>query len=191
MAEIVTAQTAMAQWHDLVQEAAQLSHCTLDEEVEGYLVLMLMRFARQPEMANRIMALEYLRAVLAHGSSRGEQLRDVGDQCLLYSGLFPRHAHRRMVKVRYFVDLGRASYQQVAEGLQKGSAQLFNRLADCFVHLMDLLYAMRNLDRQYTLEPLLLHELWEECGSRQALRQFQERYNAEPLHISGGNARKH
>ena len=168
MAEILTAPTEMAQWHELVQEAARACNTSLDEEVEGYLVLMLMRFSRQPEMAGRVMALEYLRGMLAGGRLRGEQLRDVGDQCLLYSGMFPRRAQKRLVSVRYFVELGRSSYHQVAEGLQQGSAQLFARLAEYFVGLMDVLHAMRSIDSQYQLEPLLLHELWQECGSQHA-----------------------
>lgn len=191
MAEIVTGQSEMAQWHTLVSEAVRQSHVSLDEEMEGYLVLMLMRFSRQPEMVSRVMAMEYLRAVLATGSRRGQQLRDVGDQCLLYSGLFPRQAHRRMVKVRYFVDLGRASYQQLAEGLQKGSAQLFNQLAVGFVSLMEVLHAMRHLDREYVTEPLLLHELWETCGSQQALENLQKGCGVYPVALLGNNNHRH
>jgi hypothetical protein len=191
MAKIVTAQTEMAQWYELVQEAVKKSHCTLDEEMEGYLVLMLMRYARQPEMADRVMAMEYLQALLAGGSIRSEQLREVGDQCLLYSGLFPKRAQKRLVKVRYYIDLGRSSYHQVAEGLQKSSAQLYARLAKYFVHLMEVLHSMRGFDRDHSFEPLLLHELWNECGSEQALQQLEQKYNITPFRMPGGNENLH
>lgn len=191
MPEILTAPTEMAQWHELVQEAAQACSTRLDEEMEAYLVWMLMRFARQPQMASRVLALEYLHGLLAAGSRRSHQLRDVGDQCLLYSGMFPRRAQRKLVSIRYFVDLGRSSYHQVAEDLHKGSSQLFARLAQYFVPLMDVLHAMRTIDSQYQPEPLLLHELWQECGSRHARQTLEGKFNSSLCLHGSDDIKKH
>lgn len=177
MSTLVTEPTAQAHWQRLVQDAAATCHSGLDHELEAYLVQLLMRFSRQPGLADRVLALEYLQAMLASGQLRHEQLRQVGDQCLLYSGLFPRRARRRRVAVRYYVDLGRSAYQQVAASAQRAWALTYRRLSEGFVGLMDVLQAMRGLDAAGPAEGdlLELYELWRDCGSRRARRLLQTR----------------
>lgn len=176
MSEIVTGPTAAAQWQHLVRSAAAECEHTLEEELESYLVFLLMRFASKPQMAGTVLALEYLQSVMQEGRQHADRLRDVGDQCLLYSGLFPLRARRRMVRMGYYVDLGRGAYRQLAERLQQGWAHTFGRLAEDFVALRDVLQAMRELDRPAALDSLALQELWQQCGSRRAARQMSERY---------------
>jgi hypothetical protein len=170
MGAIVTEPTATAQWQLLVSEAAADCDCTLDQELESYLVFLLMRFSSRPEMAQSVLALEFLQAIRSQGGLRKEQLRDVGDQCLLYSGLYPKRASRRLVNIRYYVDLGRASYEQIASSIQQGYTHVYERLSEYFVLLMDILQAMRELDGRRTMDLLTLHELRDECGSRRARR---------------------
>ncbi|HHJ19930.1 MAG TPA: hypothetical protein ENJ84_08960, partial [Gammaproteobacteria bacterium] len=78
----------IAQWQKLLREAGEHSGVELDEELESYLVFMLMRYLKRPDMAQRVMALEFLEALQQDRRQREESLREVGDQCLLYSGLF-------------------------------------------------------------------------------------------------------
>lgn len=178
MSEILTGPTAAAQWQHLVQSAAAECGYQLEEELESYLVFLLMRFASKPQMASTVLALEYLQGAMQEGRQNAERLRDVGDQCLLYSGLFPLRARRRMVRMRYYVDLGRSAYHQLAERVQQGWADTFGRLAADFVGLRDILQAMRELNGDGALDSLALHELWQQCGSRRAGQQMQARYAA-------------
>ena len=62
-----------------------------------YLVFLLMRFADKPHCTARIMAEDFLGSQLLHGEQRADSLREVGDHCLLFSGLFPELAERRLV----------------------------------------------------------------------------------------------
>ena len=188
MSDIVTGPTAAAQWQQLVQCAAAECEQRLEEELESYLVFLLMRFASKPQFADTILALEYLRSAMEEGRQQADRLRDVGDQCLLYAGLFPLRARRRLVRVHYYVDLGRSAYRQLAERVQQGWAQTFDRLADEFVGLRDVLQAMRELDRPGELDPLALHELWQQCGSRRAASQLQARFPGACA-VDGGEAR--
>ena len=176
MSEILTGPTAAAQWQQLVRAAAAECEQQLDEELESYLVFLLMRFASKPELASTVLALEYLQSALQEGRQQAERLRDVGDQCLLYSGLFPLRARRRMVRMRYYIDLGRGAYRQLAGHVQQGWAHTFGRLSDDFVGLRDVLQAMRELDRPPELDSLALHELWQQCGSRRAGQQMHARH---------------
>jgi hypothetical protein len=174
METLVLHPTSTAQWHALVNEAQAAADTRLDEELESYLVFLLMRFAGQPQVTARVLAIEYLDGLLALGWQGRERLRDVGDVCLLYSGLFPQMATRRRVRVSYYIDLGRAAYRELGYRLGRGRAPFYVHLAQAFVSLMDVLQATRTLrSRGPTLRPLEAFELWEDTGSTAARRSLQ------------------
>ena len=181
MANLILEPTSTAQWHALVSEAESASARRLDETLESYLVFLLMRFAARPDLAGRVMAIDYLRGSAASGQLKEVALRDVGDQCLLFSGLYPRHAERRMVRVSYFVELGRGAYGQLAERLRHAGAEVYQQLAEGFVALMDVLQAMRSLDGSPALDPLQGLELWADTGSRSGWESLRARTEAVPV----------
>ncbi|WJW75519.1 hypothetical protein QVG61_00060 [Thiohalobacter sp. IOR34] len=181
MKSLVLEPTSTAQWHALVSEAEAACECRLGEELQSYLVFLLMRFAARPDLAGRVMALEFLRGVTASGRFQVEQLRDVGDQCLLYSGFYPQQAERRLVRVSYFVGLGRSAYGMLAERLRHAAAQVYQNLSEGFVSLRDVLAAMRELDGEPVLDPLHQAELWQDTGSRQARRALAGLSDALPV----------
>ena len=138
--------TSTAQWHALVHEAVRASGTPLPELLKSYLVFLLIRFSRRPDMAARALALSYLEAAQLSGSDTLVRMRDVGDQCLLVSGLFPQRARRRRVRVSYFVNLGQSAYQNAAGTVRHGAAELYEQLSRGFVGMMDVLQAMRGVD---------------------------------------------
>jgi hypothetical protein len=104
----------------------------------------------------------------------------VGDQCLLYSGLFPEQAGHRQVNIGYFVDLGRTAYQELSLLIRHRSAEIFTQLAVDFVMLMDVLLAMREMgDNSLTLEPLKLLDLGKKTGSRYAFKALRSKANID------------
>jgi len=184
MAKLFVERQATAQWHDLVKEAEAFNGVSLDEELESYLVFLLMRYTGKPELAAKVMALDYLHGAQTAGSERREKMRDVGDQCLLYSGLFPKRAEKRRVRVSYYVDLGRTAYQNVAEAAQAAMAEMFTHLAESFVAMMDTLQAMRSMHHQeQQLDPIRAFELWQESGSQRARTILGQTTEAIPLVI--------
>ena len=180
MRSLVLQPTDVAQWHALVNEAQAACQHNLDEPIESYLVFLLMRFAERPDLVGKVMALEFLQAQQEPAQTT-HQLRDVGDQCLLFSGFFPQIAERRLVKVSYFVGIGRAAYDQLASLVDCHSDRLYGRLAEAFVTVMDVLQAMRSLSGEAVLQPLAAAELWAETGSRSALRTLRETTDAHPV----------
>lgn len=173
MKPLILQPTDTAQWHALVGEAQQACHTRLDEALESYLVFMLMRFADRPDLAARVMALEFLEAQ-ARNAQQQDRLREVGDQCLLFSGFFPQLAERRLVRVSYFVRLGRSAYDQLASLVDRESDRLYQRLAEAFVGIMDVLQAMRGLSGEPVLGPLAAAELWADTGSSGARRALSD-----------------
>ena len=171
MAALILEPTSQSQWQALVHEAQSACDRHLDEALESYLVFLLMRFANRPQCSVRIMAEDYLNSQAFLGEQRAGMLREVGDHCLLFSGLFPQLAERRLVRISYFVNIGRASYRQLSDGLDRGWATVYSHLSDAFIVLVDILHAMRGLGGVAALTPLQAMDLWQETGSRRCYEQ--------------------
>lgn len=166
--------TSTTQWRDLVAEASRSCQISLHEDIESYLVFLLMRFTDSPEMASKVMALEFLHSINRYGTQKSQALRDVGDQCLLYSGLFPGRAQRRRVRVSYYVNIGKSAYLSLSEYTRNSDNNLFAVLAKEFVTLMDILQTMREVNNQtVVLDPIQAEELWTDTGSTHALRTLK------------------
>ena len=171
--------TEAAQWHKLLQQAEAEYGCFLDESMESYLVFTLMRYMKDRRLASQVVALDYLNARELPKSLRVDQLRNIGDQCLLLSGLYPKRAERRLVRVSYYVDIGRTAYQSISESMQKAVSDLYAQLAEAFVTLMDVLQTIRDFGSP-ALQPIQSLELWSDSGSRRAFASLSK--GAFPLH---------
>lgn len=190
MTSLVLEPTATALWQGLVNDAEEAANCRLDETLESYLVMTLMRFSQRPELVNSIMALEFLDSAQHGGARQHEKLRDVGDKCLLVSGLFPQNARRRLVSIGYFVNLGRSAYQQLHDKIQG----FYGQLAADFVPMMDVLHAVRELNQQSArLDLLAAFELWDETGSQHARERLNQGSRGgqavKPAFIDGAHTR--
>ena len=175
MDKLLLHKTSTALWHALVGEAENHANLNLNEELESYLIFLLMRFTNNSQMAANVLALEFLNGLQQFGSSQKQVLQDVGDKCLLFSGLFPARAEKLRVNISYFVDLGQSAYGTLAQVNTKPSiSELYQSLHKCFVPLMDVLQSMRELAEQgSSLTPLQAQQLWQDCQSQNAKTQLQ------------------
>lgn len=170
---LILGPTSMAQWQSLILEAEQACSVNLSEETESYLVFLLMRFIEKPDIASSILGLEFLEGAQDLSRAREEKLRDVGDKCLLYSGLFPGRAERRRVSISYFVNLGQAAYHTLSDHSSRLAA-LYYALCEKFVAMMEVLQTTRELaDEKPALSALQAYSLWEEVGSQHALADLR------------------
>ncbi len=146
----------LSPWHALVTEAEQRCHRSLGELLESYLIFALMRHLRDQPLLGRIVALEWLSACERQGVERCDALRDVGDHCLLITGLYPKHAQRRRVDTHYYVQLGQSAYAGAADASRDGMAQLYEQLAKGFGELVTVLRALRqSSERSFSELPSL------------------------------------
>lgn len=174
----------MAQWHRLVNDAQFVIADRLDEVLESYLVFLLMRYMRHHRLGARIMALDYLEGTNSRSRSGKNRLREVGDSCLLFAGLFPEIARRRRVAIHYFIELGQTAYATLSDNhsIHGEAGSTFTQLAEGFVRLVDVLLAMRTLNGQgVSLQPLEAYELWNETGSRFAYQALSEQLGSPPI----------
>lgn len=119
-------------WRDLVREGEARAELHLPENVQAYLVFLLMRHLRDGALAGRTMALEWLQAMELAGRPRTDALRDVGDRCLLLAGWYPRLAERRHVSPAYFAAIGQGAYGEAAGAARDGYGALFAELAAAY-----------------------------------------------------------
>jgi hypothetical protein len=164
--KIIISSTPVVLWHSIVQEAESQCSTHLHVELESYLVFLLMKYLTKPELAKRIMASEYLQSLAAHPNKRRVALQTVGDECLLFSGLFPKQAHKRLVKISYFISLGKVAYTSISHS----KSDLFGSLALHFVPIMDILQTITQAD----LLPLEAYDLWNDTQSPRALAMLKE-----------------
>ncbi len=173
MSDLILEPTAVAGWQRLVREAARDCRIELAEELEGYLVHTLIHLTREARLGRGAIAPQYLEALLASGPAGAADLRRVGDQCLLLAGLYPRQASRRLVRVGYFIDIGRSAYARLHELLEKANARLYRQLAETFVSLTDVLQGLRGEGALSALEAI---EYWQDTGSPVQARRLQARF---------------
>lgn len=143
MKSLILQPTDTAQWLTLLNKAQGESEIYLGQDIESYLVFMLMRFSGRPEFANSVLALDFYEAMQELATHHYDSLQDVGDKCLLFSGLFPDQAKQRQVSVSYFIELGQHAYHAIALREQSTVAQIFSDLSEQFPSLTDVLQAMR------------------------------------------------
>jgi len=157
MTAIVTHAAPLELWTDLVREAEGTVGTRLDEELESYLVFLLIAHTRDVHLHGNAVALDYLLARANGGTRRREELRQVGDRCLLLAGFYPEQAERRMVTVDYFLTLGSRAYDDLSATLRAGMAELYRRLARAYARLARITLEVRR--QMCAVAPLVLHEL--------------------------------
>lgn len=161
---ILTHEATAHLWIDLIKTAETSCEIHLHELVEAYLIDLLKRYLKQTDMVDKVMATQFLEAFSMPASSQrqGQLLQKIGDECLLFAGLFPENADRRQVEVSYFVQIGKTAYHTVSVT----AGDLFDLLSGQFVALMDVL---QSIDPYRVLTPLKAYTQWETLKSKHAL----------------------
>jgi len=166
---LLTSSSPLTLWQEVVKQAENNCSVNLNQMLEHYLVTLLMRYIAKPEVVHQVIATNYLHALSDNKTAR-LSLQDVGDQCLIFAGLFPRAAEKKLVKISYFVDLGQGAYATIS----KCANDVYGLLALQFVVLMDVLQSIR---QGYDLSPLEAYEQWNQVGSERALKILQSYSN--------------
>ncbi len=159
-----------APWHALVGEAMSASGIQLNEDLESYLVFLLMRFTNKTQIASSIIALDYLISYQLTKAQQQSLLRDVGDKCLIMAGLFPGRAKKRRVRINYFIKIGQSAYQTLSHLNQHLTSELFSTLSLEFVQLIDVLQAARHTQHNgNVLMPADAYDLWQDVTAKKEL----------------------
>jgi len=179
--KLLVSATPVSLWQEIIHEAEETCDVILQEELEAYLVFLLVRYTTKPDIAKNLMAAQFLQGIEFNKKERELALQNVGDNCLLFSGLFPGIAEKRLVKISYFTNMGRTAYATISEK----SNDIYSSLSQQFVSLMDVLQSVRLYSDQYPdLLPIQAYDLWNETGSQRALKVLRQYSSATPLNVT-------
>lgn len=146
MSRMVFHPSEMSQWYALVTEAEAACNLNFDPDIESYLVFLLLRFSKRPEMVDSVLAIEFLNGVHTHIVGQEEKLQALGDKCLIFAGLFPKRANRLLLTPRYFTELGSMAYRLLSGVSRDERSGLFADLSAHFSSLKKTLATMRDLE---------------------------------------------
>ena len=139
-------ETSQSQWLQLIVNAEKLTGYQLQHELKNYLSLTLQHYTNELTLPTSIIALSYMEALSLSGTKQSHELRNIGDQCLLLSGLFPERLSRKSISLDYTITIGQQSYSRLADKnhVEQWDSELFYSLQNHFIGLVDILYSMRH-----------------------------------------------
>ena len=106
-----------------------------------------MRYTNNAELGADIVALDYQHSAACEGWHQKIILRDIGDKCLIYTGLFPGYAQIRHVGTGYFINIGQSAYGRLSELHTQLERDLYATLSHNFTHLTDVLQSARKIHK--------------------------------------------
>ena len=172
-----------AGWRALITRAEHDSKICLEPELENYVIYLLLTHVGTPTTKYDGLAGGFLNNLFSGRLDSEEDLATVGDQCLVFAGLFPEKAVQQLIPISYFVRVGRDAYAK--HGLQFGDP-LYEKLERDFVSMMDVLQCVRDLDKPAgCLDGLAAFEQWRNTGSQHAFDVLKALAPAMP---TGGEA---
>ncbi|HMM78160.1 MAG TPA: hypothetical protein PJ986_20855 [Gammaproteobacteria bacterium] len=177
-----------AGWRGLLTQAQQNARCFLPETVEEYVVCLLYRMLGSAGESRQLSA-RFARQLLAGGDAQARNLAAVGDQCLLFSGLFPDHAIRQKIPLSYFVHVGGHAYREYAATRRGEERAIYGAMAEHFVTTLDVLLGIREANEgRPCIDGLNAFQLWSEAGSSHGWHTLRQMTSALP---AGMNLVKH
>ena len=158
-------QTLESYFFNEIEQVCERRGGVLPQTVEAYVVSLLARYARRPNVAgrkSRALALEYLRARGETGAARANALRGVGDRALYISGVVPRSLDRSPVGVRYVRGIGEAAYREVAS--DDGPLAVLGEVAERWEEVSEVIGDIVELGNEAGPDLLALYERWRRLG---------------------------
>jgi hypothetical protein len=177
---LVHADTPLAFFYGLVEDALERQRVRPREETTFYLVTLLAGFVNPQRpgagLTDDPLAIRLASALQSGGTARREGLRRVGDLSLFVSGFFPDSLTRTLVDVDYYIAMGGAAYGSLGREGADARAATFAELADRFVEFVDVLTEVsEHTSSAPNSDVLRLYDRWMRTGSRGSGQRLVER----------------
>lgn len=168
-----------ATWRALITEAQLIAKVQLPPVIEDYVTCVLLRHVVAPAKAGDQYSADFLEDYIDGHPGGEHDLRTVGDRCLAYSGLFPKHAIGNGMPITYVVHVGQNAYREYAS---KTDSKIYSYLAEAFVPIMDVLQTISELhDGEPCIDALNAYHLWRDAGSAHAWRVLRSMTASLPV----------
>lgn len=135
------------EWYSMIEKAKIISGYNFSDSVQHYLVLTLRHFTTNKDIASKVLAIDFLTHSEMNTANDQRSIRDLGDHCLVLSGLFPERIVKKNISLNYVIGIGKQSYRLLSTANSPSvkyiDKKLFSHLDMNFVGLMDLLNHIR------------------------------------------------
>ncbi|NQY43728.1 MAG: hypothetical protein HRT87_10330 [Legionellales bacterium] len=140
--------TDMSEWLSLVSDAQTKEEIYLCEDLESYLVFLLMRFSDNPTIFSKVMCLELLEVNYSGKKIVENNLQEIGDVCLIFVGLYPELAKSRNVDNGYYTAIGKTAYGTLSNHKTISNRDVYKLLHQQFTPITSILQAMRDIGNE-------------------------------------------
>jgi len=181
-------QSSTEYFKELVESAIKHQQVTTDETVRYYIVNLLVKCVDADELHDddEPLAITFNKATRASLSKQSMIYRRIGDLSLYLSGFFSESLSRKLVDVDYYIELGKASYGNLAHlesGCKRPAAltEVYTELARRFLTFTEILTEVsERCSLTSNTNILRLYEKWLRTRSKLAARMLRD-IGIEPL----------
>ncbi len=167
-------------FHERVEDAVDKQHAPVSQDGVYYLSSLLVDQARaKPEDKGVTMVELHLEARSGDRVKAVQLYRKMGDRALYLSGFFRESLQNKVVSLDYYMNMGRAAYDQLSRMLRMPGAaglnDVFAELAEGFPACAEVLAEVRSEVKERTDADIL--KLYEECmatGAPSAAERLRE-----------------
>lgn len=167
-------------WYALMNRAQAASDFYVQPDIENYLVYMLTC------LSNDFDFVPYRTTLYGHEAmsttkkqSRLQDVRLIGEQSLVVSGLFPDHARRTGIPLLYLMDKGRNAYRELANAFPGNF--IYAYVCRYFINIVDVLQQLAEIcGDKHSMDLIQACELWQVTGSRHSWNVIMNHTRAFP-----------
>ena len=93
------------EWYSMIEKAKIISGYNFSDSVQHYLVLTLRQFTTNQDLASKVLAIDFLTHSEMSTANDQRSIRDLGDHCLVLSGLFPERIVKKNISLNYHFNI--------------------------------------------------------------------------------------
>ena len=167
-------------FHERVEDAVDKQQAPVSQDGVYYLSSLLVDQARtSPDDKGVTMVELHLEARSGDRVQAVQLYRKMGDRALYLSGFFRESLQNKVVSLDYYMNMGRAAYDQLSRMLRMPGAaglnDVFAELAEGFPACAEVLAEVRSEVKERTDADILkLYEEWMATGSPRAAERLRE-----------------
>lgn len=177
-------------FQEKIVAAMARNNVTIDNDVEFYLTTLLCDFLRpRSQIPDTPLALLLQEAIESSSRTQLVKFKSLGDLSLYVAGYFQESFNRRVVDVDYYIALGSIAYRQLAAIVSKNAQSTYEKLAQDFPLLVELVAEVAVVPGQdRPVDILATYDRWTRSNSRRLLRILQESgIDPIPVGVKGTN----
>lgn len=180
-------------FHEKVVQAQERQNLKLSENVEFYLVNLLVEFIQQgpAEQQDDCLALLLKQAVEADEGHQVHLFKRLGDTALYFSGFFQEYFTRKCFDLKYYMSMGENAYSNLSSMMsrkkngQQQMALIYSDMSENFGSAVDILLDVSENTQQRSKprDLLSLYDAWLSTASQKLERELRER-GVQPISVS-------